>query len=402
MNDQATVSEIAGRWPRWFRLGCIGLSVLILCSCRGPMPPEHTQSGRGDTLPRQAFTGQPGDGYTVPGAVPGQPPMVGYSQGPPLPVQVMAPWVPPGIARPWPHDEYLHDGGDRAPLAKVDPDWRVRGLELEDTIVHYDTLDGCTVVEPSNRVHIYAPRFAAVRKVEVVHESGQLLHATGVNTPVSLAGHDGSLPPTTALQQLQPINGIGTKRASVFLDKAKSGGLMTELHPVAFHDGLKPFEDFAIIRYGVFEQADKPRLAEAVDAAIVWTHDTGLQVAIDQQAAQAEIAVQSAHVTYRVDTQGCPRLQVCKVASTQHAKPGELVDFTIRFDNVGDQKMGNVTIVDNLTTRLEYVPDSAQSSLKANFGTARNEGESLVLRWEIIDPIEAGEGGLVRFQCRVR
>jgi hypothetical protein len=61
-----------------------------------------------------------------------------------------------------------------------------------------------------------------------------------------------------------------------------------------------------------------------------------------------------------------------------------------------------VTIIDNLTTRLEYVPGSAQSTLGADFFTLENEGESLVLRWEIRDPLEKGQGGIIRFQCRVR
>ncbi|MEZ6088998.1 MAG: hypothetical protein R3C05_13425 [Pirellulaceae bacterium] len=61
-------------------------------------------------------------------------------------------------------NEYICDGGDRMPDARVLIDNQVRGLGLEDTIVHYETQDGLTYVEPSNRVCLYA-RFAAVRKV---------------------------------------------------------------------------------------------------------------------------------------------------------------------------------------------------------------------------------------------
>ena len=62
----------------------------------------------------------------------------------------------------------------------------------------------------------------------------------------------------------------------------------------------------------------------------------------------------------------------------------------------------DVTIVDSLTTRLEYVPDSAQCSVPAKFMTQENDGESLVLRWEIAEPLQVGDGGLIRFKCRVR
>ncbi len=75
------------------------------------------------------------------------------------------PTVPPWQMYP---DEYLCDGGDAEYAVQVNQDWTVRNLDTEDTVGHYDTLDGRVIVEPSNRVCIYAPRFAAVRKVTAV------------------------------------------------------------------------------------------------------------------------------------------------------------------------------------------------------------------------------------------
>ena len=76
-----------------------------------------------------------------------------------------------------PPDEYLCDGGDFGLPAAVRADWSVDGLEQEDAIAHYDTLDGRVVVTPSNRVCVYAPRFAAVRRVVnlLAHERRQLV-----------------------------------------------------------------------------------------------------------------------------------------------------------------------------------------------------------------------------------
>jgi hypothetical protein len=48
------------------------------------------------------------------------------------------------------------------------------------------------------------------------------------------------------------------------------------------------------------------------------------------------------------------------------------------------------------------VEGSQSCSLKADFATELNEGESLVLRWAIIEPLKVREGGIIRFQCRVR
>jgi uncharacterized repeat protein (TIGR01451 family) len=78
------------------------------------------------------------------------------------------------------------------------------------------------------------------------------------------------------------------------------------------------------------------------------------------------------------------------------------VEFTLRYDNIGEQPVSNVTIIDSLTTRLEYVDGSQSSSREAEFDTQENDGESLVLRWALTEPLKVNEGGIVRFQCRVR
>ena len=91
-----------------------------------------------------------------------------------------------------------------------------------------------------------------------------------------------------------------------------------------------------------------------------------------------------------------------KQASTIAAKCGEEVEFTISFENIGARRIENVTIMDNLTTRLEYVPDSATCTLEADFSNQRNPADSLILRWDIKQPLELGKSGLIRFKCRVR
>jgi hypothetical protein len=48
------------------------------------------------------------------------------------------------------------------------------------------------------------------------------------------------------------------------------------------------------------------------------------------------------------------------------------------------------------------MPESAQSSVDANFLTEPNASGSTILRWEIGDPVEPGEGGILRFRVKVR
>jgi uncharacterized repeat protein (TIGR01451 family) len=311
-------------------------------------------------------------------------------------------WTPPGLACPWPDDEYLCDGGDQMPGVQVRPNWRVDGLQLEDTVVHYDTVLGETYVEPSNRVCLYAPRFAAVRKVYGIVENDYQEHIAGLENPVPPLGLGDVQIATTTIQPVQPELNLGTAAASAFRERTPPTGLENRQGLIGMHGGLLPYEDFTLIRRGVMDNSEKARLADRVDAAVVWSHDTAVQVLIDNVALHEDIGVTQAESVHIYSLEGKSRLQVCKIASRKEARPGETVEFTIRFDNVGDQVIGNVTVIDNLTTRLEYVEGSQSCTLEANFAAGDNHGDSLTLRWEIVEPLKVSEGGVIRFQCRVR
>ncbi|MGH7135678.1 MAG: hypothetical protein ACREHD_08065, partial [Pirellulales bacterium] len=346
-------------------------------------------------LPKTAYTGSLPTGQDM-----GPPPPL---HGPPLPYQAHGQWKPPGIGGPWPPEEYLCDGGDDGSPVAVSPDWEIYGLGLEDTVAHFDSLDGRTLVEPSNKVCLYAPRFGAVRVVTSIASGENIDQAGGVEMPQHLVKAERVAVPTNSLQRYQARGDVGTKMASAYRRRQGDGALSSALFARAFQDAFLPFEDLSVIRNGIFDQSEKARLSEGVQAAIVWSEDVAVQAVLNGRVAIALTRNERTEEVFTVkDLRDSPKLRVIKVASTQSAHPGELVDFTLRYDNVGDQPLGNIVLVDNLTTRLEYVLGSAQSSLKARFAVEPNEGESLVLRWEITDPIDPGQGGIVRFRCRVR
>jgi len=313
------------------------------------------------------------------------------------------PWSPPGIAGPWPADEYLCDGGDAEIPASVDANWQIYGLGIEDTIAHFDTLDARRVVEPSNPVCIYAPRFAAVRSVTGLNQNDQVAAPVGVEQPLSTRRSEEVQIAATDKQNLAAVHQTTRNRASAYQMNQSDGIVATTLKAVAFQDAFLPFENLSIIRRGIVEGAEEARLAESYEAAITWTGDQEVQVTLDLQGATADVSVESAQRVYTVEKlPGPAKLRLYKIASRRAAHPGETIDFTLRYDNVGDSTIGNVTIVDNLTTRLAFVPGSSQSSRDANFLSESNEADSLVLRWEIIAPLEPGEGGVIRFRCRLR
>lgn len=389
-------------WPRLWRMVVVGLCTLILCSCRSPQSAGPLAEPNG-SLPPEAFTGAPPWQAQPPGAVASAVQPGGWASGLVVPPNPVGPWAPPGIRRPWPQDEYLRDGADQGLPVAVAPDWEIRGLEPEDTIAHYDTLDGRTLVEPSNRVHIYSPRFGAVRQVVSMVQNEQRNQSAGVYTPTKLTLYDESQGAASSKQQLQADRQIGSKLASTYRTRLGRDVVSTGVGPESFQNHFKAFENVRAIRTGQLVESEMAFLAQGVDAAVAWTHKQAVQIILDRQCAAAEVSDTKLETVYTINSPpGNPKLRLIKVASTQFAEPGDIIDFTLRFDNIGNQPIGNVTVVDNLPTRLVFIPGSAQASVKARFSTEANEALSEALRWEIEDPVAPGAGGIIRFRCRVR
>lgn len=312
-------------------------------------------------------------------------------------------WVPDGISCPWPQDEYICDGGDKNHDVHVKRDWSVVGLDEEDTVAHYDTVDGRTEVTASNCVCIYAPRFAAVRQVSspIFYEGHERI--AGVEKPLKLNVHEENRGPKTAIQPEQLVAQLGLDQAQAFRDKIRGTHIDQTLQPILAADAFLPHENLKLIMRGEYDATEKARLAERTAAAVTWVDNQAVQILIDgEQAVQAK-GLSQPQETIVYETDGHPRLRICKIADKSDAQVGEIITFTLRFDNVGDQPVGNVTIIDHLTPRLEYVEGSAQSTLAAEFKPDLIVGgETTVLRWEIGDPLKVNEGGVIRFQARVR
>jgi len=301
-----------------------------------------------------------------------------------------------------PGDEYLCDGGDFGLPAAVRADWSVDGLEQEDAIAHYDTLDGRVVVTPSNRVCIYAPRFAAVRRVEnpLAHERRQLIDvALEETTPVNSID---AQPVVSSTQRTGVAINLGQRPPSLFRGREQATEMVQVIAPGEFYNTLGAYANLEIIRTGEIVGSEQPIIKRSVQAAVTWNGDQSAQVVFSNQQAVAVVGLKQPGVVFQTDEPGDPRLRLVKLASTSNALPGEEVEFTLRFDSIGDQTIGNVTIIDNLTTRLEYVPNTARSTVAANFSSVSNGAGSTVLRWEIVNPIKPGEGGILQFKCRVK
>jgi uncharacterized repeat protein (TIGR01451 family) len=168
-------------------------------------------------------------------------------------------------------------------------------------------------------------------------------------------------------------------------------------------DALMPHEKLALIERGVLDGREGTKLARGVAAARMWASDLAVQVVLDGDAAVEARSQSVPQETAVYQTRGTSRLRLCKIADRGEASSGQIVTFTLRFDNVGEQPLGEVTLVDHLSPRLELVEGSAQCSRPAQFEShLASEGRTQVLRWVVPGPLGVGEGGVIRFQARVR
>ncbi len=83
-------------------------------------------------------------------------------------------------------------------------------------------------------------------------------------------------------------------------------------------------------------------------------------------------------------------------------KVGDVVTFTIKFDNRTKNPLKDLVLSDSLSGRLEYVTGSAKADRPTNVTTAPNEVGSVVIRFEVPGVIQPGQGGVVTFQAKVR
>jgi uncharacterized repeat protein (TIGR01451 family) len=302
-------------------------------------------------------------------------------------------------------DEYLANGNN-AGLPVYVEDWTVHNFKTGDTVAHFDTLDGRIIVEPANKVHIYAPRFSAIRKVEgLLHEEqitglvaarNQQVSNQNKNTiQTSFAEQEST---TYYARTQDQINSIDGQRRSTGMDSTQ---------------GLGGYDNFQVVdsssmmllqrTFGLDGLAQTQLTRGAINAK-AWAGNEFVRIQINELAPMAAAGIEGAAVYFQVkdERSRTSKLRLIKVASKESAQPGEIIEFTLRFDNVGSELIGNVTILDDLTNRLEFLPGTAISSLASGFVPNFNAGGSFTLRFEITDPLAPGAFGVIQFQCRVR
>lgn len=301
--------------------------------------------------------------------------------------------------------EHIFDGGDRSieTLVGSGDNWEISGLETEDTVGHFDTLNGQRLVVASNRVAIYSPRFGAVR---------QVLNVAQTVRQVPALNAEGVLPQTVVGSHVDPTSTAQFEQMRQMRDATAAQGVRQRTAPIWTSGQVSTREtsgtNALAALVSVIEQAElsgsqKAMLAKGRQAALTWGGVEGVQVVADFQSAMVVYDIEKAdEIVESHSPFQRPKLQVVKLASQDAAQQGDAIDFVLRFKNVGDQTIGNVTLLDNLPDRLEFVPGSASCDLACQFYTQDNEQGSVILRWDIEKPLPVNAGGIIRFSCRVR
>ncbi|MFP6770096.1 MAG: DUF11 domain-containing protein, partial [Planctomycetaceae bacterium] len=322
-------------------------------------------------------------------------------------------------------DEYVIDGGDRGNPIHYDSFLRY-GVETEDTIAEFRDDTGKSHVLPTNRVAIYAPRFGVVRSVRLPEERFWIervaasLRLNGIPPLVNLtreSRHTQKVATRQHRQQEAVASSRVRSRASGLFGESITAGVSRSLRTREHVKLYNLFQETNHLIAGQMDQKDQARLAKTIDNVAAWAADLQPVVTATTAAGQS---IQStpwvAAITgVEVDQKEIGQLKILKLADRRTASPGDIVTFTLRFDNIGERPLHDVRIIDNLSPRLDYIPDSATLGFsdedektppeKARSGRITDEDNdegSQILVFELDEPLPGGVGGVITFQARVR
>ena len=415
------------RHPAWSRCGgrCISgvvsclLPVLIAGGCASvpvsglqPLEPINLV----DENPAATRTGlvrlSSGETVTVPRIQPVHLPAMPRQQQ----VDPRGPGGPdPAVVEEFP-DEFVIDGGDRGHPVHYQSYLRY-GVETEDTIAEYTDDEGASHVVPSNRVAVYAPRFATVRSVQLPVEGfaiERMASAHRLVREVRLTMRERTL---EHQQQRGAVDARGRSRASGLLGDARTAGVSRLMRTGEHVKLINLFGDTGQLVAGRMDQTEVARLARSLENAAAWAGDEAPRATASTATGQS---IQStpwvnSYTGVEIEHKQIGQLKIVKLADRGTARSDDVILFTLRFDNVGERPLTRVRIIDNLSPRLEYVEDSATLGFtdedeKTPPETARggritvddNEQGSRVLVFELDEPLPGGVGGVITFQARVR
>ena len=316
----------------------------------------------------------------------------GYMMPPPVPMNAYG--IDP--------QEFICDGGDNPPNVAVRRDDSLTGLQPEDTVVHYTTAAGDIEVEASNKVCLYAPRFLSVRKITGALAGGRAIGAAQFDKPQGTSRLDQPLPRLTMTDSVELAHDDVARKIDAMRERVRGVPVDSVLQLEQASDVMAALVGLTIDQLNQLQDDEKVALEQFSLAAISWALDECVEATIEDLKAPSLVRDESLQGLTIYEFPEAGRLRIHKMADRTDAKPGEIVNFAIRVENVGDAPVDRVVLTDNLITRLEYVEGSETCSAGAEFLPVKNDGQSLRLQWKLTDVLRVGESATIRFKCKVR
>jgi uncharacterized repeat protein (TIGR01451 family) len=354
---------------------------------------------------------------TVPGTIlfPGEKVLMPAAK-PPCLLWDHRPFYDPRLGPKPPSEECLNDGGDHGNRAGFDANGRLAGVEPEDTVAEYTDSHGRRHVTHSNCVCLCVPRFAVLRCETPLNRYNGVVAVTDTRKVQYQNLLQELTPPLLANKYEQLKGARGRERASINVGLAGTVGVTRFevlqaaeilLGPIALlgtkaAQTLTEIERARLIKQLQFARELSVRENVQGVGTVIGTSVVG-RIEAGPQVIRAE--AETRDLTVCCNEVPCPPdkpLVLIKCADRQSAQIGDVVTFMLKYSNHGGRPITDVAVTDSLTTRLEYVPGSAQSDRPAVFTTQANEAGSTILRWEITGRLMPGTSGVVRFQARVR
>jgi len=299
-------------------------------------------------------------------------------------------------------DEYIHDGGDAGTKVYYS-DFARFGLDVEDTIAEYDDDVGVAHVKPSTRATIYAPKFASVRSATLPYTDVKIVKLAGHQDQRTLAGINTKLVIDEKTHNDEALGMRLRSRPSGVEGTAADTSVHQNLAAQRHVKLLNAYEEIRFFREGQLARLNVAVIGDSIAAALDWNGDLGVNIYANDVAGQEVQARITAQDYTGVEDRSTPGdLTIVKVVDKKVAKPGEVLTFTIRFDNTGDRPLRNIRIVDNLSPRLEYVEASVDSDLDGKLDTEDNGRGSQILSFTFDSELKGHTGGWVSFKCKVR
>lgn len=299
-------------------------------------------------------------------------------------------------------DEYLFDGGDRDYPVTRDLD-QYPGLETEDTIAQFEDENGKTKIKKTNRVAIYAPRFGSVVTIHgpnadtlVDKVYGHVAMQGGVNLRNrEVTNIENQKVGPGRMDTRLRATGIRTDISPDILDREQHRGV--EVAVMNTHESQGRQHDLR------FDTKLPPIIMQGMQFAESWTRKQNPIIEGHATSASEGVKVQAqASFTGLEDRGKRGDLRLLKIADKGTAAIGDVITFTIFYENAGDRELKNVMLIDNLTPRLEYIPEGTSTDRPGKVETEDNGEGSVILRFKLDQPLPGRTKGSVTFQARVR